>query len=64
MTAQYVVVETGDDGSLNVWGPFSDSRADAAVNALLESGANHAQAVFLRSSSDLTNELPDWRRVA
>jgi hypothetical protein len=63
MSAQYAVLELAEDGSVTLWGPFSEARADAAANALKEAGSDTASAHRLWSSTDLVRELP-WRRVA
>lgn len=61
---RYVVIETDEDGTEHVWGPFTDKRADDATDALLRAGGYHVRSVVLHSSAALTIELPDWRRVA
>jgi hypothetical protein len=62
---KYVVIETDTDGTVLVFGPFSWARADMAVDALQELGSvESARALPLLSSSDLTRDLPDWRRTS
>ena len=63
MSARYVVVAVEEDGTHSAWGPLSEHRADQAVAALHEIGIEHAFALVLRSSGELSREVPDWTRM-
>lgn len=61
---QYAVVEIEADGTVRTWGPFSEARADAAVEAIQGAFQTDVSAHVLWPPTLLSEALPDWRRVA
>lgn len=63
MSGGFVVIAIEEDGTHSAWGPLSDHRADQAIAAFHEIGVSQAFALPLRSSSELSREVPDWKRI-
>jgi hypothetical protein len=60
------VIETWTDGTVYVWGPFSEHRAAMAADCL--GSVDHCIGLLsvsvqpLHSSARLDSEYPDWKR--
>lgn len=61
---RYCVIETWTDGTMVVWGPFSNHRAEMCADALRDGDTCLESVRIMRmlSSSTFDREFPDWKR--